>query len=79
MARTAKYTESVSAMVEADHKAFLLGSAEVEGVSEGDVLRSLLDAAMEQLLATGQLDLGSIEARIDAGRAQLAARRKGGG
>lgn len=80
MARTARFTESVSAMVPEDHKAFLLGSAETEEVSEGDVLRSMIETALAHLVDSGQLDSNAVEARMTKGRELLAARpRKGGG
>lgn len=75
MARTARFTESVSAMVAEDHKAFLLGSADREEVSEGDVLRSMLDAALAHLVDSGQLAPTEVEARVTKGRELLAARR----
>lgn len=80
MARTARYTESVSAMVGEEQKAFLLGSADVEQVSEGDVLRSMLDAALAHLVDSGQLEPSAVEHRTAKGRELLAARaRRGGG
>lgn len=74
MARTARYTASVSAMVEEDTKAFLLGCAEVEQASEGDVIRSLFDQAIEHVKT--MLTREEVEKRMTAGHAELTRRRQ---
>lgn len=74
MARTARYTESVSAMVEGEQKAFLLGSAIVEEVSEGDVLRALLEGGIAG--ARGVLTETEYEERMTRGRNELDRRER---
>lgn len=72
MARAARFTEQLSALIPEESKAFLLGCAQVEGVSEADVVRTLLDDAIEGVrLRLGQ---DALDERVEVGRAELARR-----
>jgi hypothetical protein len=81
MARTAQYTEQVSLLVSEEMKAFLLGSALAESVSEADVIRALLDSAVSLLGSDveqlGTLTREEIDARIRAGQQVLRERAAG--
>jgi hypothetical protein len=77
MARTAQYTEQVSLLVSEEMKAFLLGSALAESVSEADVIRTLLDSAVTALHYDGHISSTEMETRAKAGRQVLAERRAG--